>query len=120
MKKTITILNIILILCMFIISTNTYATTIDPNSYRPSALTESDTAEVVDKFGIVVSALRTVGIVVFVITIIILGIKYMVASVEERADYKKTMIPYLIGATLFFALTTILSVIVGVADNLNT
>ena len=44
---------------------------------------------------------------VSVITLVVLGIKYMVGSIEERAEYKKSMIPYLIGA---FLIGTILQV----------
>lgn len=33
----------------------------------------------------------------------ILGIKYMMGSAEERANYKRSMIPFVIGAILLFA-----------------
>ncbi|MEI3401230.1 MAG: hypothetical protein V8R51_02250 [Clostridia bacterium] len=46
--------------------------------------------------------MQTVGIVLSVVILIILGIKYMMGSAEEKAEYKKTMIPYLIGAVSVF------------------
>ena len=35
----------------------------------------------------------------------------MMGSAEEKAEYKKTMIPYLVGALLIFAATTIVNVV---------
>ena len=43
-----------------------------------------------------------VGIVVAVIVGIILGMKYMVGSVEEKAEYKQTLIAYVIGCIVIF------------------
>lgn len=51
----------------------------------------------------IVAILQTVGIVLSVIVLIIIGIKYMMGSAEEKAEYKKTFMPYIIGAALIFA-----------------
>lgn len=51
--------------------------------------------------------LQVVGILTAVIILMVLGIKYMMGSAEEKAEYKKTMMPYIIGAILIFAATTI-------------
>ena len=48
-----------------------------------------------------------IGSAASIITMIILGIKYMLGSVEERAQYKKTLLPYFIGAIFVFGATTI-------------
>ncbi len=55
----------------------------------------------------IIGVLQAIGIVVSVVVVIVLGIKYMMGSVEEKAEYKKTMMPYLIGAALIFAASTI-------------
>ena len=39
---------------------------------------------------------------VSVITLVVLGIKYMVGSIEEKEQNTKSMIPYLIGAFFVF------------------
>ena len=59
----------------------------------------------------IVNILQTVGIVVSVVIIIILGLKYMMGSAEEKADYKKTMIPYLVGAAFIFLAPTIANIV---------
>ena len=46
----------------------------------------------------------------------VIGIKYMTGSISERAEYKKTMIPYIVGALIFFALTQLLSLIIELID----
>ena len=61
--------------------------------------------------------LRIVGTIVSVVALMAIGIRYMAVSVEERAQYKKAMIPYVIGAVMVFAITTLLSVIAGVAES---
>ena len=48
-----------------------------------------------------------VGVILSVIILVMIGIKYMLGSVEEKADYKKSMIPYLIGALMVFSVTTL-------------
>lgn len=59
----------------------------------------------------VIDALTTAGIVISVIILIVLGFKYMIGSAEEKADYKKSFIPYIVGAILIFAASTVASMI---------
>ena len=42
----------------------------------------------------IVGIMQVVGVVVAVVVILVIGIKYLIGSAEERAEYKKTMIPY--------------------------
>lgn len=51
----------------------------------------------------IVSIVRYVGQGIAVVTLIIIGIRYIFASVEQKAEYKKSMLPYVIGAILLFA-----------------
>ena len=67
----------------------------------------------------IVSIIQTVCIVVAVVVLLVLGIKYMMGSAEEKAEYKKTMIPYLVGAILIFASTTIVNVVYNIANSFN-
>ena len=121
MRKKIFITISILLIIFFILTINVYASfTIDPNDYKPDPITNSDTQQIVAMSSVIVTTIRTVGVVVFVIVLMVLGIKYMVGTVEERADYKKSMIPYIIGAFIFFALSQILSVIIQIAESLES
>ncbi len=68
--------------------------------------------------GKIVGTLQSVGTVVSVLILVVLGIKYMLGSAEERADYKKTMMPYLIGAVLIFASVTIANMVYQFASSI--
>ena len=66
----------------------------------------------------IVSIITTVGIIVAVIVLLILGIKYMMGSASEKAEYKKTMIPYLVGAVLIFGASAIAKAVIAISENL--
>lgn len=55
------------------------------------------------KINIIFSIIRMIGALISVIVLVMIGIKYMFASIDEKADYKKTMIPYIIGAAIVFS-----------------
>ena len=65
-----------------------------------------------------VEIISTNGVIISVIVLIILGIKYMIGSVDERAEYKKTLLPYVIGAGLVFAASSIAQIVYNIAINL--
>ena len=68
-----------------------------------------------DKAGRVITVVRTVGSIASVVCLIVIGIKYMTGSVEEKAEYKKTLVPYVIGAALVFTITNLLSIVYHIA-----
>ncbi len=106
---------IVLLLSTFIIPLRTYATLIDPSDYEPNGvkygLEQNDVTAVTNKVNPMIGTIKTVGVVVAVMTIAVLGIKYMMGSAAEKSEYKKTMIPYLIGAVLIVAITQLLAVV---------
>lgn len=69
------------------------------------------------KANIIFLYLRTIGIVVSVVALIVIGIKYMMGSVEEKATYKQTLLPYLIGAILLFTGSFIPQMIYDIMQN---
>ena len=60
--------------------------------------------------GGILQILSIVGSGLSIIFLICLGIKYMMGSIEQKAEYKKTMMPYLIGAILVFGASAIAGV----------
>ena len=50
--------------------------------------------------------------------LIVLGIKYMMGSTAEKAEYKKTLMPYFIGALLIFGASAFAGVAIDFATNL--
>lgn len=97
---------------------DSYYQQIVTDNYKPGELTTADYQTAFNMASTIVGALTTVGTVIAVVGIIILGLKYMMGSVEQKADYKKTMIPYLVGCILIFCISTIVSIIYNLASQL--
>ena len=55
----------------------------------------------------ILGIIRLVGTFISVGGLMIMGIRYMTGSVEERASYKKSMIPYIVGMGLLFGAVNI-------------
>ncbi len=85
--------------------------TIDPDNYNPDDLTKGDSQLVLDKAGVILGAVRNISVVVAVITLMVIGTKYILGSVEEKANYKATLLPYVIGCVLAVAGTSIVNFI---------
>ncbi len=119
MKKTkIITITILLVIFILIIISPIVSATITPGDFEPT-LDSSGVGKIAGIANPIIGAIQTIGIVVAAITIIVLGIKYIAGSVDEKAEYKKTMIPYLVGAVLVVAITQIVGVIAKLVDNIN-
>ncbi len=80
-----------------------YDYTINPDEYNLNdggELTDYDRDIIKSKAGKVLGHIRNIGIIVAVISIMIIGVKYIIGSVEEKASYKKTLLPYVIGVLM--------------------
>ena len=87
---------------------------------KPNDLLGKDTNAFDDFGNTVIGALKAIGTIISVAILIVIGIKYMMGSAEEKAEYKKTMIPYLIGAIIIFAAPYIAGAIYSFADTAKT
>ena len=92
---------------------------INPNDYKPDNTKEAQDSEELAKMGnTIVGFLQILGSILSVAVLAVLGVKYMAGSVEERAEYKKNMMPYVIGAVMVFGITNLLKIIVDVAGSM--
>lgn len=127
---------IFLILCMLIViciphnsyalqqtggdSSGTYQPDIDSsglgdlNNYGG---TQGNTPKFNTKVNNIVGYLKVIGVSASVIGLIIIGIKYMMGSIEEKAEYKKTLIPYVVGCLLVFTVSILPDIIYKVMTN---
>lgn len=88
-----------------------------PDSVTPTADTDAQ-KDLQNIGGKIIGGLQSVGTVVSVMILVVLGIKYMLGSAEEKAEYKKTMIPYLIGSVLIFGAVTIASMVYNFSSSI--
>lgn len=105
MQKSIKIL-ILLCVVMLLFSTNIYAFSII--DFPGTAANNTDLDNAGNK---IITVISTIGSIVSVVVLVVIGIKYMLGSVEEKAEYKRTLMPYAIGAGLVFAASTIAGII---------
>ena len=70
-----------------------------------------DSSEAIPIANIIVWLVRTIGESVSIVMLLIIGIKYILGSVEEKAEYKQTMWPYILGAVLIFAGSSLTDII---------
>ena len=111
-KKLLKIITVVLMVIMIVsISISSLAA----SELQPGNLTgdkgAKGTEEITSVGNSIIGILQVVGIVLSVIVLIVLGIKYMMGSAEEKAEYKKTMMPYIVGAALIFAASAFAQVI---------
>ena len=112
MKKIFRI-GIVLIFIMMFVVTNIYAFSIgDLNGNG------SNTQSLKTTGNKTITIISIIDSFISVIVLIILGIKYMLGSVEEKAQYKETMMPYLIGAVLVFGITNVLAIVSELAKSI--
>lgn len=122
MKKQVKIISIILVVLMALTAVSSVVLATDMSATIDKigqGNANANAEEVVNLGATIVTIMQTVGIVVAVVILLVLGIKYMIGSAEEKAEYKKTMIPYLVGAILIFAATTIVNVVYNMANAFN-
>ena len=74
--------------------------------------------EIQNASGKILSVVTLIGSVISVIILVVLGIKYMLGSIEEKANYKRTLMPYVIGVFCVFAASTITGILYQVFSNI--
>lgn len=55
----------------------------------------------------VINWLWIISIIVTIIVLMVIGLKYIIGSTQEKAEYKKSLIPLVVGALLIVFATTI-------------
>ncbi len=116
MKKMTKIASIVLVVLMLaMISTNVFAV-MDPGTLQGTP--GENTGKLTDFGKQIIGILQVIGSILCVVVLVIIGIKYIMGSAEEKAEYKKTMIPYIIGAVLVFAAPFIAGLVYSFANNI--
>lgn len=113
MKKLFKIM-MVLMICLFVGYHPIYAVADpieDPDTYKPIYNMESNNTKLIQRGNTVLGVIRFVGSFAAVITLMVIGIRYMFASTADKASYKETMVPYIIGAIMVFAIPNIIGII---------
>lgn len=122
MKKSIKVISTLLLAIMLVASIAGTVLAVDPNTVL-NGLNGNGNVQTDDLTKVgnnIVTIIQVVGIVIAVIVLLVIGIKYMMGSASEKAEYKKTMIPYIVGAVLIFAGTSLVRVIYSLSTSVST
>lgn len=88
--------------------------TISPSDFDPSKSQPANNEKSIKLGNKIVGIVQAIGSLVSVGALAVIGIRYMLGSSEEKAEYKSTMIPYIVGAILTFCACHIVSAIYNV------
>lgn len=120
-NKIISLIIILLIIFITLLNFNTIIYGADvvenPEHFNPKD-NAKDEVLLKGKAQIILGYINVIGVILSVITISIVGLKYMFGSVEEKAEYKKTVVMYLLGAFLLFSVTTIPNILYNVSQSI--
>lgn len=87
------------------------------DKYKPGDI--DGTSKLEEKAEYILGIIKNVGVVLSVVSLILLGIKYMLGSIEEKAAYKESFKPYIIGTFLVFTGSLLPELIYKFMQNLN-
>ena len=108
-KKIIISIALIMLIFPFLINS---AQAFNPNDpkWDPEP-TVNDSPEFLTSAGEIIGIIQYAGIIVSVLILTIIGIKYLLSSVEGKAEYKKNMLPYVLGCAMLGGICVILKII---------
>lgn len=101
---------------LFALTTVVSATEIGGVTINPDT---SNTGNITNIGNDIIGVIQVVGTIIAVAMLLVLGVKYMMGSAEEKAANKKSMMPYLIGAILLFVGANAVSIIYSWANNIS-
>lgn len=125
-KKTVKIVSILLAFVMIMslsssvfAANNTTSTPFTPSEMKNSIDTKTNATNSIKKIGgSLIGMLQTAGVVVAIIIMIVIGIKYMMGSTADKAEYKKSLMPYLVGAIFIFGAVAVSEMVFQLSSNL--
>ena len=120
MRKVFIVL--IALMLVSILSINVYAMEIDEVITQMNGVQKRDTSLGNDK-GImavindVIGLLQLAGTGIAVVTVTILGAKYMLSSVDQKAEIKNKAMPVVIGCIILFAAVNLVAIVANFTND---
>ena len=109
---------VLIVFIFFMLFINIFSYALDNTDfYKPNAVSDEDNNTVGRITGDILGYIRMFGAILSVIILTIIGIKYILSSVEGKANYKEHMVPYIIGIFLIAGTTMLPSMIWNIANN---
>lgn len=115
MKKSMKIFSVLLMVMLLVsfMASNVFGQT--PSSVitdiegKVNASTVNIEGDIVTKIGDIIKLIRNASAIIAVVLVVIIGVKYMMSSLEQKAELKKSFVPLIIGIVLVVSATSIAS-----------
>ena len=116
-NKIIKILSIIIISLILILTFSQVIMAWTPDYTKVTSKSANQTEDAIyNILGATLTIVKVAGVGIAVIMLVVIGIQYIWASPEGRADYKKTAMPYVIGAVILFSASSLVGIIQNFAE----
>lgn len=113
LNKKIIILITLIVIGILLFTNNVFALS-NPDEWKPTLPNNNE--DFLAKAGTVIGWIRYIGTLVAVVALTIMGLKYSFGSIEAKAEYKKTMFPYILGCFMLVGITVIIGLIQSIAE----
>ena len=114
-KRIVKILTIILMVVALVNITNfVYADDINTEDFA-GIYTKDGVSDLDNKTGKILSIVQIAGTAISLVALIILGMKYMLSSPDDKATIKEKIVPYVIGVIIFFAASNLVTIVLKFA-----
>lgn len=122
MKRLSIIMIVFIVIQIFCANICMAADVLDPEKWNPKdkegqIVSADDDQQFINKVEVILSTIRNIGVVVSVGALMIIGIRFMTGSVEEKAEFKQVMPGYIIGALLVFSVSVLPNLIFNIVQN---
>ena len=112
MKKAIKVISVLMLVLMMVsVVTPVFATGTDIGGITVTPDYKDTDGKTTGTLNTVLGMIKYLGVFLAVGILMFLGIKYMLGSASEKAEYKKTMIPFVVGVVLLFSAAIIIQII---------
>lgn len=115
MKKKV-LFTILIVLLIAFISTTVFA---DEITSAMQGVNGSGNEQILLSGRKILGIVQAIGLSVAVIMIVVIAIRFMMESAEGKAEIKKNLMPYIIGAVLLFATSLLPSIAYMIGEQIN-
>lgn len=102
MKKAYKVMSVLMIVLMLVCACSNVFAKIDISQLDGQKDLGDADATMTNIGSTILTLVTNIAMILAVVVVAILGVKYMIGSTEEKAEYKKSLLPYLVGAVLVF------------------
>lgn len=117
MNKTLKIVSILLVIVMIVMTAAPVFAAgdlITDLEETGKGVDTENTGNLITAAGNVMRVIRTIAVIGGVILIMFLGVKFMMGSAEEKAEYKKSFMPLIIGIIVVMSASQIATMLFGI------